>query len=72
MKSTLESAAVRIRIPRQTRTKKTDIMEKGNTSDKYSPEGEEITESEMVIIYLVTGLTIAALTGFMVYITLFA
>lgn len=42
---------------------KTDIMGKDNTSDKYSPDGEEIAEGGMVT---------AASTGIMVYITLFA
>ena len=47
-------------------------MEKDNTSDKYSPDGEELAEGGMVIVYLVTGLAIAAFTGIMVYFTLFA
>lgn len=47
-------------------------MEKDNTSEKYSPESEEFAEGGMVIVYLVTGLAIAAFTGIMIYFTLFA
>ena len=58
--------------PPTNKNPKTDIMEKDNTSDKYSPDGEELAEGGMVIVYLVTGLAIAAFTGIMVYFTLFA
>ena len=51
---------------------KSDIMEKDNTSENYSPESEELAEGGMVIVYLFTGLAIAAFTGIMVYFTLFA
>ena len=47
-------------------------MEKDNTSENYSPESEKLAEGGMVIVYLFTGLTVAAFTGIMVYFTLFA
>lgn len=58
--------------PPTNKNPKTDIMEKDNTSEKYSPESEEFAEGGMVIVYLVTGLAIAAFTGIMLYFTLFA
>lgn len=47
-------------------------MKKDYTSEKYSPDGEELAEGGMVIVYLFTGLAVAAFTGIMVYFTLFA